>query len=303
MKPIAFLPVPLAIACLMALLPASALANRVHVRPHHTPPANWRKIVASTIRTVSYTGDSSSYSSSSSASFSAGTLSLSGGFVTAGAGTSLLTANSGYAGSTVVEGGTLTFNPSLLGSNNTSTGVATVGAGTLILNPGNLGWGGSNTGIATGFGTITIASAATLNVGNGVLTVTTGNLPDSATLSLGASGTMNLNFTGSDTIGQLVINGVTEPAGTWGSLASDAANKTDRITGTGTLIVTGPATTTAPAAAIIADISNPIASSLTPAPTVASGAAEAPAAPVPEPSSALLVLLGAGLVSQVRRRG
>jgi hypothetical protein len=50
---------------------------------------------------------------------------------------------------------------------------------------------------------------------------------------------LNLNFTGTKNITALRISGLVQAPGTWGSLASTATNKTELITGTGLLNITG----------------------------------------------------------------
>ena len=56
-------------------------------------------------------------------------------------------------------------------------------------------------------------------------------------LSVGA--VLNLNFSGTNNIATLRINGLVQAPGTWGSLTSSAAHKTALITGNGLLNVTG----------------------------------------------------------------
>jgi hypothetical protein len=63
------------------------------------------------------------------------------------------------------------------------------------------------------------------------------SLDDSANVYLASGTTLNLTFTGTDTINQLIINGVQQAAGTWGSFTSSAAHKTAQITGSGLLLV------------------------------------------------------------------
>ena len=77
----------------------------------------------------------------------------------------------------------------------------------------------------------------TTTVQAGELVLETATLPDSAAVTLNTGGTLNLGFSGTDIIGSLVINGVTQAAGTWGSLASSAPNRSALITGPGTLAI------------------------------------------------------------------
>ena len=81
----------------------------------------------------------------------------------------------------------------------------------------------------------TIVSAGTLSLGNGV---TNSNLADSADVSVAARATLNLNFSGTDTIDELWLGGVQQAAGVY-----DATHPSGLISGTGTLTVTrGPST-------------------------------------------------------------
>ena len=105
-------------------------------------------------------------------------------------------------------------------------GLTKNGTGTLFLT-------GANT--YTGATTVT---AGTLSLGNG--TTNTG-LANAADVVVAASATLNLNYTGTDTIDELTINGVAKTPGVWGSAASGAPNTDTQLTGTGTLTVsTGP---------------------------------------------------------------
>ena len=73
----------------------------------------------------------------------------------------------------------------------------------------------------------------------GTLSLASATLADTADVNLSTGGVLNLTFTGTDSIDQLRINGLTQAPGTWGSLASAATNKTALITGSGLLNVTG----------------------------------------------------------------
>jgi Concanavalin A-like lectin/glucanases superfamily/Immunoglobulin domain len=55
-----------------------------------------------------------------------------------------------------------------------------------------------------------------------------------------ASGSVNLNFSGTNTIYALFIDGVSQPAGTYGSSSSTAANQNGIFAGSGVLSVAGP---------------------------------------------------------------
>ena len=107
------------------------------------------------------------------------------------------------------------------------TGFTKTGAGTLTLTAPN-----TYTGATT-------VSAGTLSLGNGTTNTT---LPDGAAVSIGAAGTLNLNFlaANSDTVDKLFIDGVQKAAGIWGSSTSGAPNTDTHLTGPGTLTVTTP---------------------------------------------------------------
>jgi fibronectin-binding autotransporter adhesin len=108
----------------------------------------------------------------------------------------------------------------------TSGGLTKEGTGSLALT-------GSNT--YTGDTTVT---AGTLSLGNG--TVNT-NLADVADVGVASGATLNLNYSGTDTIDGLSINGVAKASGIWGSASSGAPNTDPQLTGSGTLTVTtGP---------------------------------------------------------------
>jgi len=76
------------------------------------------------------------------------------------------------------------------------------GPGTLSLTTANSYSGG------------TTVEAGTLSLGNGTNNT---NLSDTATVEIKSGATLNLNFTGSDTVGALIINNVTVPGGTYNS--------------------------------------------------------------------------------------
>ena len=124
------------------------------------------------------------------------------------------------------------------GANGGAIGLAKLGAGTLVLDKTN---------------TYTGATSVTA----GTLSLTNACLADAANVALTTGAALNLNFSGTDTVGKLIIDGVEQYQGTWGGLASSALHKTAAITGPGLLNVTAgpvaptPTVTTAPTASAI----------------------------------------------------
>jgi autotransporter-associated beta strand protein len=76
-------------------------------------------------------------------------------------------------------------------------------------------------------------------VNGGILSLGADNSSNNAsTVSIAATGaTLDLNYTGTDTVNTLIIGGVQKSAGIWGSVASGAPNTDPALTGTGTLTV------------------------------------------------------------------
>jgi autotransporter-associated beta strand protein len=68
---------------------------------------------------------------------------------------------------------------------------------------------------------------------------TTAALASSSALTISSGATVNLNFTGTNAINSLVINGVTEVSGVWGPPGSAAPNQNAVFAGTGYLNVQG----------------------------------------------------------------
>lgn len=84
----------------------------------------------------------------------------------------------------------------------------------------------------------TIVNEGILSLGNGTAST---SLADSADVSIASGATLNLNYAGTDTIDELIINGQRRAAGVWGSATSGAPNIDPALTGGGTLTVTtGP---------------------------------------------------------------
>jgi autotransporter-associated beta strand protein len=94
----------------------------------------------------------------------------------------------------------------------------------------------------TGTGTLTLLGDNTYRgdttVAAGTLSIASSYLNDNASVRVGSSAVMNLDFLGTDTVKRFFIGGSQQAAGVWGSLTSDAANKTARLTGDGKLLVT-----------------------------------------------------------------
>jgi len=111
-----------------------------------------------------------------------------------------------------------------LSNTNTYSGGTDVSAGTLTVTSD--GGFGSGSVVLSGFGLISVSGGATNNY-----------IADTATLSVGTLATDNLNYTGTDVVGALVLNNMTEPAGIYGSAASGAPNQLPEFTGSGTITV------------------------------------------------------------------
>jgi autotransporter-associated beta strand protein len=113
-------------------------------------------------------------------------------------------------------------------SQNLLTDTVSTGGGLTKEGSGTLSLTGTNT--YTGNTTVT---AGALSLGNG--TTNTG-LADAADVSVASGATLNLNYSGTDTIDELWLGGVQKPAGVYGS-----SDPSGLITGSGTLTVTtGP---------------------------------------------------------------
>jgi autotransporter-associated beta strand protein len=125
--------------------------------------------------------------------------------------------------------------------------IAKVGTGTLTLTNASTYSGGTTVTTGTlvaghdgalGVGDVTVASGAILTMQNG-----TNNdyIFDGASLIIASSSTVNLNFTGApDIVGNLIIDGVLQPAGLYGGPASPAPHVLPEFTGTGEILVTAP---------------------------------------------------------------
>lgn len=96
-----------------------------------------------------------------------------------------------------------------------------------------------------GTGTLILAAACNYSgpttVTKGTLSLSAAGLSDTARVNLSTGATLNLDFSGTDTVGSLYIDGIRQRGGTWGATGSGATHTTSLITGSGLLEVTaGP---------------------------------------------------------------
>lgn len=149
-------------------------------------------------------------------------ITFNGGILRAAGDTSVLL-NGFTSGSAVIQAGGLTIDtqgftvatPAEL----TGSGPLTkTGTGTLSLN-----------GISTYTGRTTVSA--------GTLSLATPCLADTSSVSVASGAVLNLAFTGTDTVADLTLAGVTYTSGTWGALGSGAQHETALITGPGRLLL------------------------------------------------------------------
>ena len=132
-----------------------------------------------------------------------------------------LTIAAGSFSGTITDSGITTGGP---GTGDTRINLVKSGAGTLTLS-----------GLTSYTGSTTVAEG-TLSLGNGTSST---NLSDGATVNIALGTTVNLNFTGTDVVGKLIIDGSTVPAGVYdGSLATPVEYRS-YFTGSGSLTVLG----------------------------------------------------------------
>jgi len=134
-------------------------------------------------------------------------------------------------GKTASVNSTIGVNTSYSNYSNQVVSVRKIGSGTLVLTANN-----------------TYAGAT--SVEGGKLSIQYPYLSSSNNVSLTNNPTLDLDFSGTNTIAKLIIDGVEQSQGTWGRLGSSANKTTALITGSGFLRVTSgpliPATVTLP---------------------------------------------------------
>ena len=93
-----------------------------------------------------------------------------------------------------------------------------------------------------GAGTLTLTGANTftgdISINAGTLAITSAFIDDAADVNLVTGAVFDLGFVGSDTIGSLFINGVSQAVGTYGGVGSGATFESAYFSGTGLLNVT-----------------------------------------------------------------
>jgi len=136
-----------------------------------------------------------------------------GGITKSGAGTMVLSGTNTYTGATTVSAG------KLVSSGSTATGSITVQAGAKFEFSG------------------TSPYVGTINVNAGTLTLNNAVIDDASPIVIASGSTVNLNFTGNDTVGSLSIDGSGPlPAGTYNSSHPTYGSY---FTGTGSLVIAG----------------------------------------------------------------
>lgn len=150
------------------------------------------------------------------------TIAFNGGTLRAAGNTSVLL-NGFTSGSAVIQAGGLTIDTNGF---TVSTVAELTGSGPLN---------------KTGSGTLSLEGAyahtGTTAVNAGTLRLTSARLADTGSVSIATGATLQLDFTGTDTIGSLTLGGVTHPSGTWGAIGSGAQHESALLTGTGRLQV------------------------------------------------------------------
>jgi len=216
--------------------------------------------------TINPPAGSTTYSGAISDSGTANAISL----VKSGAGTQVLAGTNSYSGGTTITGGILNISAdtnlgATAGALTFSGGTLQLGAGVTInasrlvtltasggvmdtqANTGTIAAaiGGAGGLTKVGSGTLTLTGsnnyAGATTVTAGTLSLATPGLADAADFFLTTGAALNLNFSGTDTIDALFIDGVCQSSGTWGAIGSTASHTTALITGSGWLnVATGP---------------------------------------------------------------
>jgi hypothetical protein len=217
-----------------------------------------------------------------------------------------ITANGGVDGS---DGGAIVFEDhatggtasiSLLGNGTLDIGNSLNAAGVMI---GSLAGDGL---VSLGLNTLTVGSnnqstifsgviqgdGSLAKIGSGTLTFEGGTtnqyIADTVGLVLVSGSIINLNFTGSpDVIASLVVNGIPQPPGVYGSPESGAPNPLPEFAGPGTVQVTASPSPTPTATATATPTATPTpTATVTPTPTLTPTATATPTATItPTPTS------------------
>jgi autotransporter-associated beta strand protein len=157
--------------------------------------------------------------------------------ISAGSGGSLLLNNSGNATQLTSNQGNHTLNVPVQFAGGLS---ATINTGTFTINGNVTGTGGIT---KSGLGALFLNGAGSSYTGDtrvqmGTLRINNSFLPNSSDVYLSTNATLNLNFTGSpDIIDSLFFNGVSQQAGIWGAIGSNAQFTSSFLTGSGMLQV------------------------------------------------------------------
>ena len=139
-----------------------------------------------------------------------------------GTGTVSLGTTAGTARTITVNAGTITLG-GVISDGTTATGLIKAGAGTLTLTAAN-----AYTGDTT-------VNEGTLRLGDGTLNT---SLADTSKAIIGSGAILNLNYSGTDTIKQLWINGLQKAPGVYEAVGNPGSGtEIPEITGTGTLTV------------------------------------------------------------------
>ncbi len=317
---------------LIPLVPAAALAERPKIKPHHKVPKDWRKFVAAKNSGIPYSRPAASsftlinhgaYAGNSSTSYSGGAIFTIANLVVGGATlVDSIAVGDALAGNVVKTGvGSVQLSGN---GTNTYTGTTTVSAGgTLLLTPSNLGIGTGNTGNLVLGGNVTQNTNAALFTMNNALTVNSWAMfPTNFVISQGTKITLG---GGSFKLPAALVAAINAGQLTLADAAGTVAVEVDPVTSEQTFVVNGVnipwpdathplrlvaaskigSTPASPTLLAQTGLEDHVLTAIAPAELTALRAASGftGISPVPEPSSALLFLVGAGLFSQRRRRG